>query len=89
MRVLSPGTLSTRVKMTVAEHGKSALTFWHLRERFEEGFSLVDCEIKTGGLTKFGFTLQMIRIQLQGIKPMALRKKEITLYLSTGNAACE
>lgn len=37
-----------RVKMTVAEHGKSALTFWHLRERFEEGFSLVDCEIKTG-----------------------------------------
>ena len=37
-----------RVKMTVAEHGKPALTTWRLIKRFEEGFSFIDCEIKTG-----------------------------------------
>ncbi|HVF30227.1 MAG TPA: RluA family pseudouridine synthase, partial [Pyrinomonadaceae bacterium] len=36
-----------RVKMTVAANGRSALSTWKVRQRFEK-FTLVDVEIKTG-----------------------------------------
>ena len=36
-----------RTKMTVAANGRSALSIWKVRERFEK-FTLVDVEIKTG-----------------------------------------
>ena len=36
-----------RTKMTVSETGRSALSFWKVRERFEK-FTLMDVEIKTG-----------------------------------------
>ncbi len=36
-----------RTKMTVAANGRSALTLWKIRERFEK-FTLLDVEIKTG-----------------------------------------
>lgn len=36
-----------RTKMTVAANGRSALTLWKVRERFEK-FALLDVEIKTG-----------------------------------------
>ena len=36
-----------RTKMTVAANGRSALSLWTVRERFEK-FTLVDVEIKTG-----------------------------------------
>ena len=37
-----------RVKMAVCEDGKPALTYWRVKTLYEEGFSLVDCEIETG-----------------------------------------
>ena len=37
-----------RVKMCVSEKGKSAITKWEVRERFNEGLSLVECRILTG-----------------------------------------
>ena len=36
-----------RTKMTVAANGRSALTLWKIRERYEK-FALLDVEIKTG-----------------------------------------
>jgi 23S rRNA pseudouridine1911/1915/1917 synthase len=36
-----------RTKMTVAANGRSALSFWTVRQRFEK-FTLLDIEIKTG-----------------------------------------
>ena len=36
-----------RTKMTVAANGRSALTLWKIRERFDK-FTLLDVEIKTG-----------------------------------------
>jgi 23S rRNA pseudouridine1911/1915/1917 synthase len=36
-----------RLKMTVSQDGRSALTMWRVRERFEK-FTLLDVEIKTG-----------------------------------------
>ncbi len=36
-----------RTKMTVAKHGRSALSLWEVKERFEK-FTLLDVEIKTG-----------------------------------------
>ncbi len=36
-----------RLRMTVAQHGRSAVSIWNIRERFEK-FTLVDVEIKTG-----------------------------------------
>ncbi len=36
-----------RLRMKVASHGRSALTFWKVRERFTK-FTLLDVEIKTG-----------------------------------------
>lgn len=37
----------SRTKMTVAKQGRSALTLWRVKQRFEK-FTLVDVEIKTG-----------------------------------------
>ena len=37
-----------RVKMCVSEKGKPAITKWEVRERFNEGISLVECRILTG-----------------------------------------
>ena len=36
-----------RLKMAISETGRSALTFWRVRQRFEK-FTLLDVEIKTG-----------------------------------------
>lgn len=37
-----------RVKMTVVEHGKPALTTWRMIERFNPQYTLVECKIHTG-----------------------------------------
>ena len=37
-----------RVKMAVAPNGKSAHTEWVLSESYNDNFSLVDCDLKTG-----------------------------------------
>jgi len=36
-----------RTKMTVAKHGRNAMTLWRVRQRFEK-FTLLDIDIKTG-----------------------------------------
>ena len=61
-----------RVKMTVRDDGKEARTDWRVAKRFEEGLTLIECIIHSGGPIKLEFIFQMPVIHSLGTLHMDL-----------------